>query len=237
MSRGSSISASGLPPASATTRSRTRTSSGPCSWEFSSARASGSPSPPTRSSGNAAQLGVLAPVADREDHRHGLGDQAAGDEGQRLRRHAVQPLGIVDQADDRALVRRLREQPEDGEPDEEAIRRAAGAEAERPRERVPLRRRQPVPVLEHRPAELMQPGERELHLRFGARDADDATATRLPGEVVEQDRFAHARVAADHQRAAAPGPHLGQELVERGAFPAPAEQPLRATNRHRRRRT
>ena len=100
--RGSSSRASGLPRVSATIWSRTRVSSGPGSTESSSARASASRSPPTASSGQAGQ--VAARVPGREHQADRFRAQPAGDERQHLRRGAVEPLLVVDQAQQRLLA-------------------------------------------------------------------------------------------------------------------------------------
>ena len=68
----------------------------------------------------------------------------------------VEPLRVVDDADERLLLGDLGEQRQRGEPDQEPVRRRAGAQAEHRRERVALRGGQPVEVIQHRGAELMQ---------------------------------------------------------------------------------
>src|SRR5262249_37843914 len=128
-------------------------------------------------------------------------------------------------------------QAEHAEPDEEAIRRAARAEAERGRERVALRRGQVLAMPQRRPAELVQARERELHLGLDAGRADDPAVGRLPGEMVEGHGLADARVAADHERAAMPLAHVGEQLVQPGALLAPAQQSVRPTLAHARRPT
>ena len=57
-------------------------------------------------------LGVAVGGACGEDHGDRLGEQAAGCEGERLRRGAVQPLGVVDQADQGLLLGGLGKQAE-----------------------------------------------------------------------------------------------------------------------------
>ena len=50
---------------------------------------------------------------------------------ERLRRGPIQPLRVVDHAQQRPLLGHLRQQAQRGQPDEEAIRRVPGAQAER----------------------------------------------------------------------------------------------------------
>ena len=70
-------------------------------------------------------------VADARAHgaheRDPLGEQAAGDEPEDLRRRLVEPLRVVDDADQRLLLGDLGEQRQRGEADQEPVRRRAGA--------------------------------------------------------------------------------------------------------------
>ena len=139
--RGSSSSASGLPCVSATIRSRTRASSGPASAESSSARASSSRRPPRRQLRQPGQL-----------RRPGPGPRTPARPGRPASRRAtnpracadalVQPLLVIDQADQRPLPGHLRQQAQHRQPDQEPVRRRPGAQAERGPQRIPLRHRQ-----------------------------------------------------------------------------------------------
>ena len=115
--RGSSNSASGLPRASATIRSRTCASSGPVSAASSSARASASGRPSTTSSGNPANS--LAGNAGREHQADRIRRQATGHEPEDLGRGVIQPLRVIDQADQGVLLGHLRQQAQHGQPDQE----------------------------------------------------------------------------------------------------------------------
>jgi hypothetical protein len=66
--------------------------------------------------------------------------QAAGDEHQRVGRRPVDPLEIVDDAQQRPLLRRLGEQGERAGRGQEAVSSAVRREAERRLEGAPLRR-------------------------------------------------------------------------------------------------
>ena len=140
--RGSSSSASGFPRVSAMIRSRTRSSRWNRTAEPSSARASPLRRPCTSSSGDVLEL--LAGLARGEHDADRLRQQAAGDERERQRRRVIQPLRVVDDAQQRTLLGRLRDQAQHRQPDQEPIRRGAGAQAEDDLERVALRRRKPL---------------------------------------------------------------------------------------------
>jgi hypothetical protein len=118
----------------------------------------------------------------------------------------------------------LGEQAQHTEPDQEAIRRLSGTEPERRPERIALRIRQVTEPVEQRRAQLMQAGERQLHLMLHAGRAHDA-ACRCPREqVVEQGGLADARLSPEHQHAALASPHTLQEPLQRLALAAPATQ-------------
>ena len=66
---------------------------------------------------------VVADPRPRGAHdRDPLGEQAAGDEPQDLRRGVVEPLRVVDDADQRLLLGDLGEQRQRGQPDQEPVR-------------------------------------------------------------------------------------------------------------------
>ena len=83
---------------------------------------------------------VVAGPRPRGAHdRNPLGEQAAGNEPQDLRRDSVEPLRVVNDAGQRLLVGDLGEQRQRGQPDQEPVGHSAGAAAEHRRERVALR--------------------------------------------------------------------------------------------------
>ncbi len=120
-------------------------------------------------------LAVVAVVAHAEHHPDTLPHQPARDERQRLRGHAIEPLCVVDDADERLLLGDVGEQAQHRQPDHEAIRRRARVGPERGAQRVALRDREPAQAAEHRRAQRVQAGERELHLGLDARRARDPT--------------------------------------------------------------
>ena len=166
----------------------------------------------------------VARLAGREHHPDRVGGQPPGDEAQGLRRRLVQPLLVVDHADQRALPGHVAEQAEHGQPDQEPVRRRPGGQPERGPQGIALRHRDPVEVVRHRRAQLMEPGEGQGHLGLHARRArHPAPGGRGPrGQVVQQRGLAHARVTADHQGAAPAALDRLDEPVEGGAFGVPA---------------
>ena len=81
---------------------------------------------------------LLAGLPCREHEPHRLGQQPAGDERERQRRGLIQPLRVVDDAQQRTLLGRLGHQAEHGEADQEPLRRRSRGQAEDDPERVAL---------------------------------------------------------------------------------------------------
>ena len=133
------------------------------------------------------------PHGEHQTHRFRL--QAACDEREDLRRGAIEPLFIVDQADQRLLLGHLGEQAQDGQGNEKAIRRRSGTGAESRPQRIALRGRETLEAIQHRRQQLVQPGECKLHLRLDTGGARHAAARRLLDHVIQQRRLADARFA------------------------------------------
>ena len=190
----------------------------------SRARASSSGSPPSAQLRQARQLALVARVAHREHDRHRLGQQPPRDEAEHLRRGGVEPLGVVDEAQQRPLRGHLGQQAERGQRDEEAVGRGAGRQAERDAQGGLLGLGKRVEPAEHRRAELMQPRERQLHLGLDPGDPRDAEARRLPRAVVQERRLADARLAAEDQHRALAAAHVLQQPVERLALAGSPQQ-------------
>jgi hypothetical protein len=75
------------------------------------------------------QIGARVTRCEHQADR--VGGQPPGSEPERLRRSPVQPLLVVDQADQRALRGHLGQQVQHGQPDQEPVRRRPGSQAER----------------------------------------------------------------------------------------------------------
>ena len=125
----------------------------------------------------AVELLHVTRVANREHHRHRLCVEPPRDERKDRDRLRVQPLDVVEQADERLLLCDIRQQAERGQADQESLRRRSVHETESPHQRVTLRGHQSLGALQRRPAaQLQQAGERELPLRLDAAHAREPTA-------------------------------------------------------------
>ncbi len=178
------------------------------------------------------QLTVRNPGRKHQAYR--FGPQPTRHERQCLRRRAVKPLRVIDQAHHRPLRRRLSQQAEGGQPDQEPVRRRARAHAERGPQRLQLRTRQHAQPVQQRRAQLMQPGERQLHLRLHARHPQHPAPGRLPGQVLQQRRLAHPRLAVHHQHPALTGTHRLDQPVQHAALGTPVRQPAHTASQPRR---
>ena len=143
-------------------------------------------------------------LADREDHDDGLGCETARHEAQHLRGGPIEPLGIVDQADERLRCRDLGQQTQDGEPDQETIGRRSALAPERDAQRRALRIGEQIDMVEDRSTELLERGERKLHLRLHPRGSDQTTANGAREQVVEERGLPDTGVAAHDDRPAVP---------------------------------
>ena len=153
-----------------------------------------------------------------------LRPQPAGDEREDLRRGAVEPLLVIDDAHQRPFPGQLGQQAQDGQADQKPVRRRPGTEAERGPQRVALRRRETLQAVQHRRAQLVQHRERQLHLRLDTHRARHPAARRLPGQVLQQRGLAHPRLAVHHQTPAFTRTHRRHQPVEHVAFGAAAGQ-------------
>ena len=101
----------------------------------------------------------------------------------------------------------------------------ARTQAERRGQRIALRTGQAIEPVQHRRAQLVQPGEGELHLRLGAARPDDTTSRRASLQVVQQRRLADPRLAAQDQNLALTRPGIGQQTIQQIALAAATVQP------------
>jgi hypothetical protein len=165
---------------------------------------------------------VLAGLTHREHDGDRFRQEAARDERKYLRRGPVEPMCIIDQADERRLLSHLRQQSEHRQADQEAIRRLSGTQADCRAQRLALRVRQARQAAEHRRAEQMQAGERDLHLGLDPRGTGDSTPRRPLVEILQQNGLADARFATEDQDLAVAVADAHQQPVQRLALLAPA---------------
>ena len=168
---------------------------------------------------------VTAAGAGGKHERDPLGEEAPADESEDLCGGLVEPLRVVDDADERLFLGDLGEQRERGEPDQEPVGRRAGAPAEYGCERVALGDGQPVELIQHGSAELMEAAVGQLHLRLDADGPGDAPAGDTVGQVAEQRALAHTRLAPQHRDAALTAERVGQDAVERLTFGTTSDEP------------
>ena len=136
-----------------------------------------------------------------EEHHDPLRLQPPGDEGERVRRSVVEPLRIIDQAEKRAPLGRLRQQAQDRQGNEKAVVARTRLQAKRPPQGARLRFRKRLEIAKNGPDELVQGGEGKLCLRL-----DPAAAEHLhPGGslacIREQSRLTGPRLTADDKHA------------------------------------
>jgi len=160
----------------------------------------------------------LTHFSGREHEGDPLGEQSARHEGQRPRGGDVEPLGVVHDAEQRPLLGRLGQQPEDRQADQEPIRRRAGRESERDAERLALRLGQAVQKVQEGRAKLLSRGERDLHLCLDADRPGEAKRASGLRRILEQGGLADARFAVEHQHAPASAARAVQQPVERRTF-------------------
>jgi hypothetical protein len=139
----------------------------------------------------------------------------------------IQPLLVIHQAHQWVLLGRIGQQVEHGQTDDETVRRKSAAEAKSGPQRGALRSRESVEAIQHRRAQLMYPGEGELHLRLDTDGARHPAAGRVFGHVVQQRRLAYALLATDHQGPALPRMNGLDETVEHVARGSSAPKPQR----------
>jgi hypothetical protein len=102
--------------------------------------------------GQPPEPGRIGTVARGEHHPDRLCEEATGDEGQGPGRGTVEPVRVIDEADEGALLSHLGQHAEHRQADEEAVRWVAGGQPERLLQRVALRRREVFESIEQRGA-------------------------------------------------------------------------------------
>ena len=167
---------------------------------------------------------LLAGHARREHEPHRLGQQAAGHEAERQRRGLVQPLRVVDDAQQGTFLRGLGQQAEHGQADQEPIRRRPRGQAEDRPQRVTLRAGQPVDTIEQRYAQLVQARERQLHLGLDPDGPLDGQVRRRCDQVLQQRRLPDPRLAANHQRPTRAPADVLDQAVQQSALVSPTEK-------------
>ena len=138
----------------------------------------------------------------------------------------IQPVRVVDQAEQGPGRGAPGEQPQRREPDQETIGRRTVFQAEGQPERGALRRRKLIRRVQARPEQLVQGGEAEFHLALDAADPGDLEVGGAGRQIVQQRGLADPRLTAQHERPAQPLAGLTQEPVQPFALDGPPYQPL-----------
>lgn len=113
--------------------------------------------------GQLVELSHVAGQPDGEHHGHRFGGDAPGEEGQCLQGGRVQPLRVVDHAQQRALTGLGGQQLQGRQTDTEHVG-GARTRSESGLEAVAVRGGQCVEMPQHRHAQLVQGGERQFRL-------------------------------------------------------------------------
>jgi hypothetical protein len=164
---------------------------------------------------------------DREHQRYRLRQQAAPDESEYLGRGLVEPLGVVYDAQHGLLLGGLRHEAERGEGDHEPVGAIPGGQPERDAEPATLRLGQRPEPAEHRRAQLVQPGEGELHLRLDAGHPGHPETGCLGDQVAQQFRLADPWLSPHDQDGTPAAAHVHDETSQDFQLAGPAEQPGR----------
>jgi hypothetical protein len=164
---------------------------------------------------------LLTRFPDREQEHDRLSEQTPADKSQDLARWFIEPLGIVDKANQRAFRGHLGKQAKYGKAHKKPIRSVPVREPEHDPQRLLLPLRQSRQILEHRPAQLVQGRKWHFQLGLDSSDPDDSTASRLASAVVHQRGLADPGLAAHDQRRALSLANAIQHGVERRALAPP----------------
>src|SRR5712691_310567 len=166
----------------------------------------------------------VARISCREHERELLRQETASHERKHLCRSTIQPLRIVNDGKEQLLLRRLRQQAEDRQSDQERIRSRPAAEPERDAKRVTLGLRQVHHEVKNREAQLLGSRVRELHLRLDPERPGDPKLSSRPDRILKQRGLANPRLSTHHQDTAVAAARSVQQPVERPTLALPTEQ-------------
>ena len=205
-------------------RSSTASSSRAARTDSNRARASRRPNGSTWSCGKRAN--PLPSSRVREGECDPFRQQTTRHERERSGRGVVEPLCVVDDAQQGLLLSSIGEEAEYRESDEQRARRWSPAEPEGDAERVTLRIRESVAELEDRRTELLQRRIVEVHLPFDADSPNDAEILALLDRVLEQRSLANSGLPMHYEDGPVTSPRSSEEPIENRALSLASEQPL-----------
>jgi hypothetical protein len=160
------------------------------------------------------ELIELFPIAHREQNQHRFSMKPPSGEREGLGRGSIEPLGIVDQADEVGALGCLGKEAEEPEAHQKAVWSWAGAQSECRRHGRALWCWKSTQALEKRDAEQMESCKRKLHFRFHPKGRDHAASVRSVGDVVKERRFSDSGLATEHEHGAAPRVQPVEEVVK-----------------------
>ena len=166
-------------------------------------------------------------LARAEEDRHPFGDEPSSHERNRMRGWDVKPLCIVDQAQDRPGFGRGRQQRQCSRRDQEAIATFPRCQAKRRRQRLALWLGDTVELVDDRPQQTMQPGERQVRLPLDPGHAEDHHLRGTAGRsgVVEQRGLTHPGLGPDHERTALTPSGVPEQAVDHRTLASPPDEP------------
>jgi hypothetical protein len=135
-----------------------------------------------------------------------------------LGRGLIEPLHVVDGAQQRPVLRGVRHQAEGGQRYEKRVGSGPRCRAERGVQRLPLRVRQTRPAVEQWIEKPLEPRERQLHVRFDPRRLEDLEAGRAADHVLQQGRLPDPGFASQHEHLAPPGANFVERPLQCSAL-------------------
>ena len=160
----------------------------------------------------------------REQNRHRLGPKSPRGEHKRVRGGLIQPMGVVDDADQGLAIGGRRDEPQHRSGYQETVGLDRRRQAKRTFQRCRLSRRQLAHRVKNRPQQPKQARERQIRLRLNARHLQNRRRASLRQREIEECRLPDTRLAPDHQRGALPAPRLRQQPLNRRTLKRSAKE-------------
>ena len=164
-------------------------------------------------------------LARREHDHETLRAEPPRGEHERRGRGDVEPLGVIDQTQDGALLCCRREQRQHSGRDEEAVRAAARSQTESAFDRVALRLGQLRQVPDDRPHQAMEAGEIEIRLALHSGHLQDRQLVGALRRTLQQRSLARPRLAAQDECAAVAPRSAVEEAINHRALVVATNEP------------
>lgn len=173
---------------------------------------------------------ALRRLAKREEHGQAFRVQAAGDEGECLSGLEVEPLCVVDDAEQRLLLGGACKQREGGEGDLKPLRCWAHSKAEGHAQRIALWRGKPINARQEWNDQLVEAGKADVGFGLDAKSPGDSEITGCVDGVIKECGLSDSGLAADDQRTTRATANGFQEGVNRGQLANTPNQLARSHN-------